>query len=140
MIGQTLIEIPAWGTLTLIEAIWLVSGLTAMIFAGSHIRPLYDDWALARDSGRPVLTAVAGGYLRREIVRLAQGVCLASIGVYAALEPPAIPGPAFVTPVGLVLTGVLLTVSLLVSVQSGWDWRTRHEVQRLIAEGKNGNH
>jgi len=42
--------------------------------------------------------------------------------------------------VGLVLTGVLFMLAFLVSLQSVLDWRTRSEVQVLIASGENGFH
>lgn len=139
MVASALIEIPSWGSMTLVEAIWLASGLIACLFTGMHIEPLYEDWLLARNTERPVLGAVAGGYLRRELIRFIQGVMLTTIGLYAAIEPPAIPGPAVVSLVGLVLTAVLLSISFLVSVQSVWDWRTRQQIQDLVAEGQNGH-
>lgn len=140
MLAATLIRIPSWGNVTLIEAVWLASGLLAVGFAVAHLGPLYDDWRIATLTGRPVLAKVAWGYLRRELIRLGQGACLSTIGVYAAAEPPALPGPAFVSVVGLVLTAVLLALAFLVSLQSRLDWRTRREVQDLIAAGQNGFH
>lgn len=139
MLATTLIEIPSWGDVTLIEAIWLGFGLMAVFFTLIHLGPLYDDWRVAKLTERPVLSKVAWGYVRREIIRLAQGICLTTIGIYAAVEPPAIPGPAVVSIVGLVLTGVLMALSFLISLQSMLDWRTRDEVQRLIAAGSNGH-
>lgn len=140
MLTTTLIEVPSWGDVTLIEGVWLASGLLALCVTIFHLGPLYDDWRVAKLTGRIVLAKVAWAYVRREIIRMAQGACLTTIGIYAAVEPPAIPGPAVVSLVGLVLTGVLLALSLLVSLQSMLDWRTREEVQRLIAAGHNGNH
>lgn len=139
MLATTLIEIPSWGTMTLIEAIWLASGLLALIFTIFHIGPLYDDWRVSKLTGRLVLSKVAWGYVRREIIRMAQAVCLTTIGVYAAVTEPVTPGPAVVSVVGLVLTGVLLCLAFLVSLQSLLDWRTRSEVQDLIAHGENGH-
>lgn len=139
MIVTTAWRIPEWGDATIIEAIWLLSGVLATMFALKHIRPLYHDLRVARLSKRPVLTAVAAGYFRREVIRLMQGLCLVSVGVYAVFIPNPIPGHAVVTPTGLVLTAALFSVSILISVQSIWDWRTRHIVQKLVEEGKNGH-
>ncbi len=138
MIG-TLIEVPAWGTMTLIEAVWLASGLLALIVTGRHLFPLYDDWRVAKSTGRPVLEKVAWAYVRREIIRMAQGLCLVTVGAYAALQEQAIPGPAVVTITGLVLTVILLILALLISLQSVMDWRTRGEVQDLLSAGTNGH-
>lgn len=137
MVGARLIEVPAWGNVTLIEALWLSSGIFAVLFTMLHIRPLYDDYVGARLSGREELMLVATGYLRREVIRLLQGLCLTTIGVYAAVQPSPL-GRNVVTVTGLVLTGVLLTLAVLVTVQSVWDWRTRHHVQRLIDNNGNG--
>lgn len=140
MLNATLIEIPSWGPLNLIEAIWLFSGVGALAFTTAHVRPLYRDWVAAGMAGRPVLRLVAGGYLRRELIRMTQGGCLSAIGVYAALEPPPAPGPARISVIGLVITGMLLALAFLVSAQSWLDWRTRRAVQALIGQGHNGNH
>ena len=137
MISQTVIGVPAWGSVTIIEAIWLLTGISAMFFTAAHIRPLYDDWVAARLDGRPEIQLVAAGYLRREVIRFLQGVCLMSIGLYAAASEPAI-GKNVVTPVGLVLTMVLFLLAVLVSVQSWWDWRTRHELTNLVLSTING--
>jgi len=135
-----MIEVPSWGPVTLIEAIWLLSGLLALFVTAFHLSPLYDDWITAKSTGRVVLEKTQWGYLRREVIRMLQGVCLTVIGVYAAAQPSPIPGPAYVTPVGLVLTGVLLALSFLVSAQSLLDWRMREQVDELIAHGANGHH
>lgn len=138
MLTTTLIEIPSWGNVTLIEAIWLASGLIALSVTAVHLGPLYEDYIAAKISGRAILGKVAWGYVRRELIRMAQGICLVTIGAYAAIEPPSRPGPTVVSLVGLVLTAVLFILSFLVSLQSVFDWRTREEVQRLIAAGENG--
>ena len=139
MIAEIMWEIPSWKTITLYEIIWILSGLIAITFTSLHLRPLYLDWNIARNSNRPALTAAAAGYLRREILRFGQGACILVIGVYAAAKAPALPGPVILSPVALVLTIVLVTLSLLVSIQSILDWRTRHIIQELILEGKNGH-
>lgn len=140
MIAARYWEVPSWGTVTLVEAIWLFSGLMAIAFSIFHLKPLYDDYILARFSKRPALRLSAGAYFRREIIRFAQGICLTIVGVYACWVPNPLPGPAVVTVTGLILTCVLLLLSILVSAQSALDWRVRHEVQHLILEGQNGKH
>lgn len=139
MLGTTVIEVPSWGNMTAIEAIWLASGLLAMFVTLLHIRLLYQDWRIMLATGRPLLIETSWAYLRRETIRLLQGLCLVVIGAYAAVEPQAIPGKPVVTLVGLVLTVVLLTMALLISVQSLLDWRTRQTLETLIRQGQNGH-
>lgn len=134
MIADTLVTIPAWGRVTLLEAIWLASGVMAVMFTLAHMRALVEDYLAAAGTGRPVLSAVAWAYLRRETIRFLQGLCLSVIGIYACWQPSPAPGPSKVSVIGLVLTFVLFSLGLLVSLQSHWDWKTRHEVQRLIVE------
>lgn len=126
-----LIEIPSWGPATLIEIIWLASGILALVAAGLRIRPLFGDFLFARASRERDLYVLARGYFRREVIRIGQGLAIASIGVYTVQQPSLIPGPARTTVTGLVLTAVLIVISLLVTVQSVLDWRDREEVRRL---------
>lgn len=127
-----IIEIPSWGTLTLIEAIWLWSGLLALTFAGLRMSPLLDDYRLAGKTSERDLSVIARGYLRRELIRVAQACTIIAIGVYTALEPSSVPGPARTSVVGLVITAALILLSLLVSLQSYLDWRDREEVKWIL--------
>lgn len=133
MTAATLIQIPAWGNANLVELIWLGSGLVTILYTASHLGELARDLKAARTSRRVGLSQVAWGYLRREIIRVVQGVCISVIGVYAVSQPPAIPKLGdFVTPAGLILTGVLFAQGLLVSGQSFLDWRTRRSIQESL--------
>lgn len=129
-----LIEIPQWGTLNLIEAIWLFSGLVALGFALLRIRSLWGDYMATKKIGQDDLCIIARGYLRREAIRIAQAITIIGIGIYAGLDPPAIPGPARTSITGLVLTAALILVSALVSIQSLLDWRDREEVRRILED------
>lgn len=86
-----------------------------------------------------MLREIAWGYLRREIVRLASGLAILGVGGYAAVMPNAIPGPSFITPIGIVITFVFFFIAYTSAIQSLWDWKMRHTVQRLISEGANGH-
>lgn len=125
------IEIPQWGNATIVELAWLASGLLALLFASLRLRPLSQDFHNARGSREHDLFIIARGYFRRELLRIVQAVAIISIGLYAAQEPPVVPGPARTTVTGLILTAVLIVVSLIISVQSILDWRDREEVKSL---------
>lgn len=126
------IEIPSWSTVTLIEALWLGSGLIAMSFALLRIRPLRDDVRNAIILGEHDLCVIAKGYFRRELIRIGQATCVIGIGIYAATEPSPVSGPARTTLTGLIITAVLILISGLVSLQSFLDWRDRENIKRIL--------
>lgn len=129
----TLIEIPSWGNITLIETIWVLSGVITVAFCGSHLRPLWHDYQLAKEiPDRPILRIVTWSYVRREIIRLLQGLAIIGLGIYTFTEGPVVPGPAVVTYVGLVLTAVLVMLNLTTSLQSWWDFHTRAQAKRYL--------
>lgn len=128
-----MIEIPQWGNVTMVEAIWLTSGLLALAVSSLRLPALIRDLHYAQWLGDDDLCVIARGYRRREIVRILQAGAVIAIGVYAAAEPPVIPGPARITWVGLWLTATLISMSLLVALQSLLDWRDREKVKRIIA-------
>lgn len=130
--ATTLIEIPQWGDWTLIEAIWFGAGLLALCVASLRVRALWLDYRYARALGAEDLHLLARGYLRREVLRIAQAVIVVSIGLYAGLQPPAIPGPARVSTVGLIITAGLIAIALLVAVQSSLDWHDRKVIRRIL--------
>jgi hypothetical protein len=132
MIAATIVEIPQWGNVTLIEAIWLLAGVVAFAFAALRMRPLLKDYQRAGEAGEADICIIAKGYLRRELIRMAQSLCVISVGLYAAAEAPAVPGSARISIVGLVVTGVLIAISALVAFQSFFDWRDRNEIRRIL--------
>jgi hypothetical protein len=132
MIATTLIEIPQWSTVTLIEAVWLLAGVIAFAFAALRMRPLLDDFRRAVEAREDDVCIIARGYLRRELIRVAQSLCVISVGLYAAAEAPAVPGPARISIIGLVVTAVLIAISVLVALQSFLDWRDRNEIRRIL--------
>jgi hypothetical protein len=127
-----LIEIPSWSNATLVELIWLFSGILAFTIASMRLVPLVRDLNLAKLIGEDDLCVIARGYLRRETVRMAQASCIIGIGIYSSITAPGVPGPARTTVVGLVITAALILISLLVAFQSYLDWSDRKEVQRII--------
>lgn len=137
--GARLIEIPAWGNITIIEAAWLLTGLLALGFTLAHIRELVVDYRRARETGRPVLARIAFGYVRREYVRMMAGAVITAIGIWAALEPPAFGGRAMVSVTGLLITAGFIAIAAGNALMSWWDWRDRETIQADLDKGANGH-
>jgi phosphate/sulfate permease len=127
-----LIEIPDWGPVTIIEAVWLLAGVFAFTFASLRLRPLLRDYGGAKETHEQDLYVIARGYIRRELVRLMQALCILSIGFYSAVTPQASPGPTRISLVGFGITVMLIVIAFLVSFQSYLDWRDREEVRRIL--------
>lgn len=138
-LGVTFIEIPSWGNATLIEAVWLLTGVAALGFTLAHLRQLRDDHSLASRTDRPVLRRIAFGYYRRELIRLVAGGIITAIGVYATVEPSAVPGPARVSLVGLFITAGFVAIAAANAVASWWDWHDREQIQSDLDKGLNGH-
>lgn len=131
MTATTLIQIPSVGSASLVEIIWLTTGLAVVFFSASGIPETIRLWNTALSQDDALMQVLAGGYVRREAIRVVQGVVIAAIGVYGCLTGPAIPGPVVVSPVGLVLTCGLLLIGLTIAVQSVLD---RHQQSRAHEE------
>lgn len=132
MIATTLVEIPQWGSITLIELIWLLSGVVAAGFTGSHLSALWKDYRAAKTTSNKVIMIMSRDYLRREVLRSLEAALILGLGGYAGVSDPPVPGPAFITIVGLVLTGVFLLIGTFVSIQSYWDWHSRKEIKEIL--------
>lgn len=132
---NSLIEIPEWGTITLIEVLWLASGLMALAFASLRIRPLWIDYELTKRLGDADLYIIARGYLRREALRIVTALAITFIGAYSVLTNPAFSGPARVSVGGLLVTASLFVVSLIVSMNSILDWHDRVRTMEIIRRG-----
>lgn len=124
-------NVPQLGSVTLIEVVWLLAGVVALAFTAGHLRPLRDDYAVARRLGEPGIIVAARGNLRRELLRFSFGLTICAVGMFAAAQPPVVPGPARVSEVGLLITAGLLWLGWGTALMSWWDWRDREEMDRL---------
>ncbi len=135
--GTTLITIPQWGTATLIEILWLVTGIIMVGVAGVYALPrVYGDYVITSrvpDAFTPSAVIIAKGRIRRELIRIAQGVIVFCIGAYACLVPSPIPGPAIISLTGVILTVGLFMLGLLTAVQSVLDRRDATNVEHNLA-------
>jgi hypothetical protein len=130
--SNTVIEIPQWGSATLIEILWLASGLMALSFSSLRIHALWVDYQLTMRLGHADLCIIARGYLRREVLRIVTALAITFIGVYSVLTDPLLPGPARISISGLLITASLFVISLIVSVNSVLDWHDRIRTMEIV--------
>lgn len=129
---NSLIEIPEWGSISLIEILWLASGMFALGVSSMRIMPLWSDYQLTKQLDHKDLCIIARGYLRREILRIVTALIITFIGVYTVVTYPAMPGPARVSVAGILITAGLFLISLIVSIQSILDWRDRAKTIEIV--------
>ena len=131
---NSLIDIPSWGRVTLIEILWLASGLMALTFASLRVKPLWVDYTITKHLDQQDLCIIAYGYLRREVLRIITASSITFIGIYVCVTTPVTPGPARVTVTGLILTACLFVISLIVSLNSVLDWRDRNNTIAIVTK------
>lgn len=137
LMGTTLIEVPSWGTVSLIEALWTLSGVLMLAVSGWAFPKVLGDYVVTRrvpghySDARELL---ARGHVRREAIRIAQGVIVLGVGLFAVFTEPVTPGPVVTTPLGLVLTAGLFALALLTAAQSILDRRQRDQAERMIVK------
>lgn len=134
MIAVTLIRVPSYGTVSLIEFIWTMTGLITILYCVFQLRRaefrLYD---VKRSGRNGSMILLAKGYVEREIVRVLQGVCIFGIGIYADVQT-APGGVNYITPAGIVITFALFMLGVLVVFQSVSDAMRAKKVSNVLYE------
>ena len=134
VVGATLIEVPAWGSISLIEALWTATGLGMIVLSLWALPRVVEDWIITRrvpGHYSEARTLLARGHIRREAIRLVQGAIVTAVGLYASLVP-GVTDPVVVTPATLVLTAGLLSLGALSGLQTILDRRVRNAAEALI--------
>jgi hypothetical protein len=133
--SSLLIPVPQVGNVSLIEAIWTLVGMAAVLVSLYSLPRVISDYVISRheEAVNPPLTTarvlLARGHVRREVIRLAQGLIILSIGVVADLQPNPFQS---ITILGLVVTMGLVGLSALVVAQSILDRVQRRQAEELL--------
>lgn len=126
-----------WGTASLIELLWTLSGLVGIYLTWGNLRDakLYIT-ALRNHTSKNKLKLrretkiIAFGHYRNEIMRLWMFAIITLVGAIAMATPPAIKHPK-VTPVSLAITVGLLAITGILVTSSFLDRRQRDLVLAL---------
>lgn len=119
-----------WGTVSLVEIIWTLTGLFGAYFTWSNLNDSkkYVKAVSAMNGERLVLARelriIAFGHYRNELLRLAMFAIIITIGIAAMLTPPAVAHQP-VTPVAIAITMGLLGITALLVIASFLDRRQR---------------
>lgn len=144
LFGATLIEVPSWGSANLIEIIWTATGVGMIAISLYALPRVVGDYVIVKRIPGHYSTArtlLARGHIRREMIRLIQGLIVFIVGIYAVIQPNITPGPVVVTPFALVLTVGILALGALSGLQSLLDQRQRTLAERVLQNGDVGaNH
>ena len=133
LLGALLIPIPQWGDVSLIEAVWTLVGLVALLVTLWSLPKVTVDFIVAKHAPvSPLAEArvlLARGHVRRELIRMAQALIIVGIGVFADLTPNPLTS---ITLTGLIVTLGLVSIAGLASLQSVLDKLQRDQAERIL--------
>jgi hypothetical protein len=135
LIGALLIPIPQWGDVSLVEAVWTLVGVAALVVSMISLPKVTVDFIVAKHAHPSQLSdarvLLARGHVRRELIRLAQSLIILAIGIFADVTPNPFRS---VTLTGLVLTIGLIGLASLAALQSLLDKVQRDQAEALLWE------
>ena len=135
LLGTLLIPIPQWGTVSLIEGIWTLVGIVAVIVSLLSMPKVVVDYVVTKHAPRGKLadarTLLARGHVRRELIRLSQAFIILAVGLFADFQPNPLTS---ITLTGLALTSGLVALAALVGLQSMLDRMQREQAEALLRE------
>lgn len=135
LLGALLIPIPQWGDISLIEAVWTLIGVAALVVSLISLPKVTVDFIVAKHAPPSRLAdarvLLARGHVRRELIRVAQAMIILGIGVFADVTPNPFHS---ITLTGLVVTVGLVGLAALAALQSLLDKVQRDQAEALLAE------
>lgn len=133
MLAEHLIHVPQYGTVSLLELAWTISGVMLLTVVAANLHDLFDEIGLRPGvrgaKERQASIVIVRSYYRREFIRLFKAVIVTVIGVVADIAPNL---TEYTNTTGIVLTVGLFILSLLIGLQSILDRIDRHRVSRII--------
>lgn len=133
MLAETLIRVPQYGTVSLLELVWTVSGVGLMVLIFVNFKDLLDEIGvrpgLRGAKERHASLVIVHSYYRREFLRLFKSFIITGIGIVADVAPNL---SHYTNATGLVVTVGLFSLSALVGLQSVLDRIDRKRVSQII--------
>lgn len=128
-----LIHVPYWGDATLLEILWLASGLLATYWTLANVQDSWKDRRSLRlieadpavhDRHYQMIKLSAQGRLNSQLVRLVISLLIVATGIVGIFQPNPLRGATTLT--GLTVTVALVLIGLLTAGRSYFDWRQRN--------------
>lgn len=134
-------RVPEWGTVTLVELIWLVLGVlgvaitaAALVLIARDRRVFYANIGTGLDpTRREAVHLLWRSHLLREAGRVFQMTIMLSIGAWACTQPPLV-RPTITTPTGLIITFALFVWAAFAAGQSIADSLVRRRITEILDE------
>jgi hypothetical protein len=129
-------ELAVWHA-SVLEMVWTLIGLIGMYFGISNLHWSNNDLrALKALNGGNVkrftiMRVIAFGHWRNDLFRLMKQLTITVIGVIAMILPTPPRQTTPITPVGVLITGGLFTISILIVMASVLDRRQREALEEL---------
>lgn len=129
---------------SLVELVWLLLGCVGVYFGWANLRDSKRDLdALHTLNGGnlakyQIMQLIAYGHYRNNLFRLAKFCTVLAIGLIASVLPPTKPGSTNGPIVGVVITGGLFTIVLLLVMSSILDRRQRDAIKEIDELGEGG--
>lgn len=136
MTATTLITVPAVGSANLIEILWTLIGLAGLGVVLPNLWAAINGMdVLGRTPAdeRAAAAVLIKGNIRRELLRVLKLLLIVLIGIVAMAQTQP-PGTNKTTITGLILTGVLFSVGVIISLQSILDKRDSRKARAILAE------
>lgn len=128
-----------WGTLTVLEFLWIVFGAFGLYFNLAALRKIRQYYTAIRAMngnrlvGLSDMMRILGGHRRNEFLRMAGSLMVIIIGVAAATQPSANPNK----PISFLAS--IITIGLFVIVTKDIVGSVMDHRQRLFLERKTGS-
>lgn len=136
-----LITVPSWRNATILEAVWLLSGLVSLVVSLWNVRDAYRDMVALAEWARDkrmhelhfnMLRLVAGANVRDETFRIAVSMLIVAVGFVGVFTPNPLNGTTTLT--GLFVTVALVGIAVMTVVRGVLDVRLRRRLYVMAGQ------
>jgi hypothetical protein len=134
VLGLTTINIPTWGSASLIDFLWMMTGLSGFTFVAWGLKGSVSNMQLLADRhfedphDRMAATLITRNYVIHDLLRLFSMNLIVILGIIALMQE----GPSYVTITGLAVTILLFCIAFIVGFHSYLDQRQRRKLKGIF--------
>lgn len=141
MLATTTISIPSWGSVSLIDVLWMIAGVMGLIVASWGLRGSIENMGrVARQEFSDIVerrgsVLITRNYILHDLLRITTFILVCFVGVIAITQGPPPGTAAVVTPVGLAISVLFFLIVIISGIHSYLDQRQRKLLDNLFSEG-----